>query len=79
MLYFLITLFFVKQLPFGFYVIISSCLSLYYIWAIAQFFNTHKVWDYIKILLGYVIGLISFYVVVSIIGVSIDLYIKYNK
>jgi hypothetical protein len=46
---------------------------LYSIWAIGQFFDPYKIPSYLKALAVYILGYLSFTVVVVIIGLSIDL------
>jgi hypothetical protein len=54
--------------------IITQLLSLLYsCWAIGQFFNKSKVTSYLKALSAYLLGMFVFYVLVIVLGVSIDL------
>jgi len=46
---------------------------LYCFWAIVQFFNQRKVISYLKVLFAYVLGMISFGVVVTFVGLLIDM------
>lgn len=59
------------------YIIISSVISYgYSIWAIAQFFDGTKVFNYVKAFFGYFLGYILFYVAIVPVGLIADLIIK---
>lgn len=49
---------------------------IYTSWAIGQFFNKKKKVSYLKGLLAYILGMISFYFIAVIIGLGIDLISK---
>ncbi|MES2265829.1 MAG: DUF3667 domain-containing protein [Bacteroidota bacterium] len=49
----------------------------YCCWAIAQFFNTKKISGYIKSLSAYLLGMISFFAVIQLLGTLIDVVIKH--
>lgn len=57
----------VPILQFGVYV-----TFLYSMWAIAQFFDGKKVWNYFKALFSYLLGMISFIMVALVLGLMID-------
>jgi hypothetical protein len=54
-------------LQFGVYV-----AFLYSMWAIAQFFDGKKVWNYFKALFSYLLGMLSFAVIAVVVGLMID-------
>lgn len=61
-----------KVLKFG------SVLLLFYIpWAIGQFYDKRKIFNYIKALFAYLLGLITFTLVVTVIGRITDLILKH--
>ncbi len=45
----------------------------YYTWAAGQFFGKNKIMNYVKALFAYILGMISFFVVVFALGMIIDL------
>lgn len=49
---------------------------IYTSWAIGQFFGKKKKWNYMKALIAYLLGMITFYFLVVILGVGIDLILK---
>jgi len=49
---------------------------IYHIWAIGQFFDKRKAESYIKAFFSFVLGIVSFSVLVASIGVFIDIIIK---
>ncbi|GLB49862.1 DUF3667 domain-containing protein [Neptunitalea lumnitzerae] len=49
---------------------------IYTAWAIGQFFNHKKALSYIKGLVAYVLGMISFYTLAMLLGLAIDLVAK---
>ncbi|WP_286896916.1 MULTISPECIES: DUF3667 domain-containing protein [Sphingobacterium] len=51
----------------------SIVAMVYSVWAIGQFFDPYKIPSYLKALAVYILGYLSFTVVVVIIGLSIDL------
>lgn len=57
-----------KVLQFG-----SMVFLLYAVWAIGQFFDKKKYWNYVKALFAYLLGFISFIVAVLLIGRLIDI------
>lgn len=54
----------------------SSFAILYVVWAISRFFDKRKKTNYLKGLISYFLGMISFLIVAILIGVLIDLVIK---
>ena len=57
---------------------IGGMLGLAYCaWAVGQFFNKKKVASYLKALAAYILGMITFMIVVVSIGLIIDLIIKH--
>ncbi|WP_443938202.1 DUF3667 domain-containing protein [Pedobacter sp. MW01-1-1] len=64
-------IFHVKMMP------VAGILAILYItFAIANFFDKKDVRSYLKALAAYILGCISFYIVVIIIGLAIDLLLK---
>lgn len=57
---------------FNFMTIAGVAGTLYAVWAVGQFFDRVKVSSYFKALAGYVLGMISFWVVPILIGTLID-------
>ena len=51
--------------------------AVYSTWAIAQFFNGKKVARYLKAIIAYSLGMLTFGLVLVFIGVSVDLLIKH--
>jgi len=49
---------------------------IYHIWAIGQFFDKRKAESYIKAFFSFVLGIVSFSVLVTLIGMFIDMIIK---
>lgn len=58
---------------FNFMTIAGVAGTLYAVWAVGQFFDRVKVSSYFKALAGYVLGMISFWVVPILIGTLIDM------
>ncbi|MBB6236872.1 hypothetical protein HDC90_001487 [Pedobacter sp. AK013] len=52
-------------------------VAVYSTWAIAQFFNGKKVASYLKAIIAYSLGVLIFGIVLVLLGISIDLLIKY--
>lgn len=50
---------------------------IYSTWAIAQFFDGKKISNYVKSLIAYLLGLLSFSVVALLLGVLIDVAVKH--
>ena len=50
---------------------------IYSTWAIGQFFGKGKLLNYVKALFAYILGLLTFTVLVIFIGILIDLVIKH--
>ena len=50
---------------------------IYSTWAIGQFFGKGKLLNYVKTLFAYILGLISFTILVVFVGILIDLIIKH--
>ena len=50
---------------------------IYCSWAIGQFFDRKKIFNYIKALVAFVLGSATFYLVVLLIGMLIDLLLKH--
>lgn len=46
---------------------------IYMTWAIGQFFDKQKVLSYLKAFFAYLLGMLSFFIVIMLIGVSADL------
>ena len=51
--------------------------AVYTTWAIAQFFNGKKVASYLKAIIAYSLGVLTFGLVLVFIGVLIDVLIKH--
>jgi hypothetical protein len=49
---------------------------IYTSWAIGQFFDKNKKVNYLKGLLAYLLGMISFYFIAVILGLGIDFILK---
>jgi hypothetical protein len=49
---------------------------LYISWGIGQFFQKGKIVNYVKAFFSYMLGMISFTIIVMLIGVLIDLVVK---
>lgn len=49
---------------------------IYSIWAIGNFFESGKIGNYLKALISYLLGTITFYIIVFAIGFTIDMLIK---
>lgn len=45
---------------------------LYLVWAAGNFFEEKKIGNYVRVLISYLLGTISFYAVVFVIGITID-------
>lgn len=57
---------------------VSSIIVVgYSTWAIAQFFNSKKIANYLKAIIAYGLGMLMFGLLVVFLGVSIDLLIKH--
>ncbi len=57
---------------------VSSIVSIAYCtWAIGQFFNSKKVGSYLKALLSYVLGMITFFFLATLAGILIDAFVKH--
>lgn len=76
-------LYFALMLPFHYLVngnlfqLIFSLTGLIYpAWAIGQFFDKKKFLSYFKATIAYFLGFISFYVIVAILGIMLDLIFK---
>ena len=50
---------------------------IYAAWAIGQFFDKKKVTSYLKAFIAYMFGMITFYILVMVVGVAIDLIIRH--
>ncbi|UUC44073.1 DUF3667 domain-containing protein [Flavobacterium cerinum] len=51
-------------------------MVVYSAWAIGQFFDKTKAINYFKAVMAYLIGILSFYILLSILGIVIDLALK---
>ncbi len=49
---------------------------IYLIWAVGNFFDKNKIGSYFKALLSYILGFITFFIAIGLIGITIDLLIK---
>lgn len=49
----------------------ASLIAVYLVWAIAHFFNSKKKFNYIKALLSYFLGMVTFIIVVVVIAVGL--------
>lgn len=49
---------------------------LYLIWGSANFFEERKIGNYVKALISYLLGTITFYIIVFAVGISIDILTK---
>jgi hypothetical protein len=59
------------------YKIILSVIALAYpTWAIGQFFDGRKIVSYIKAFFAYLLGYLSFYIAIILVGLTTDLIIK---
>jgi hypothetical protein len=57
---------------------ISGIIGISYcIWAIAQFFNKHKVMNYFKAFVAYSLGMLTFGLSIILLGVLIDVWMKH--
>ncbi|WP_373013261.1 DUF3667 domain-containing protein [Mucilaginibacter sp.] len=57
---------------------ISGMIGLTYCtWAIGQFFNQKKVVNYLKALISYVLGMLTFFISATLLGLFIDVFIKH--
>lgn len=62
------------------YIIVSSVISYgYSIWAIGQFFDGSKIFNYVKAFFGYFLGYLLFYIAIIPVGLTADLIIKIFK
>jgi Protein of unknown function (DUF3667) len=50
---------------------------VYSIWAIGNFFEKRKIANYVKALISYVLGTITFYIIIFAIGIAIDALTKH--
>ena len=50
---------------------------IYCFWAIGQFFGKNKIFNYVKALFAYILGMITFTILAILLGISIDLVIKH--
>ncbi len=46
---------------------------LYVFWAIGQFFEKRKIWNYVKAFFSYILGMLTFVLVATLLGLFIDL------
>jgi hypothetical protein len=59
------------------FVEVATVIGLFYsTWAMGQFFDSKKIVNYVKAFFAYILGFISFIVVVSIVGVLIFILLK---
>lgn len=49
---------------------------IYLIWAVGNFFEKYKIDNYFKALLSYILGFITFFIAIGLIGITIDLITK---
>lgn len=49
---------------------------VYSIWAIGDFFEKRKIGNYVKALISYILGTITFYIIIFAIGITIDIITK---
>lgn len=50
---------------------------IYIIWAIGNFFEAQKIGNYLKALISFLLGTITFYIIIFAIGITIDLLTKH--
>jgi Protein of unknown function (DUF3667) len=50
---------------------------IYLVWAIGNFFEAKKIGNYLKALISYLLGTITFYIIIFIIGITVDKLIKH--
>jgi hypothetical protein len=50
---------------------------LYLIWAIGNFFEAKRIKNYIKALISFLLGTISFYIVIFAVGITLDIVFKH--
>jgi hypothetical protein len=50
---------------------------IYVIWAIGNFFEAKKIGNYLKALISFLLGTITFYIIIFTIGITIDLLTKH--
>ena len=48
----------------------------YLIWAVGNFFEKNKIGNYFKALLSYILGFITFFLAIFLVGITLDLLIK---
>ena len=69
--------FFANVLSRQLYIIVLSVISLAYpTWAIGQFFSKKKIASYLKAFFAYLLGYISFYAGIILVGLATDLLLK---
>ena len=49
---------------------------VYSIWAIGNFFENRKIKNYVKALICYILGIVTFYIIIFGIGIAVDLTLK---
>ena len=50
---------------------------IYLTWAIGNFFEAKKIGNYLKALISFLLGSITFYIIIFAIGISIDILTKH--
>lgn len=50
---------------------------IYVIWAVGNFFKAKKIENYLKALISYLLGTITFYIIIFAIGITIDILTKH--
>lgn len=57
---------------------VAGIISVFYvIWAIGNFFEAKKIGNYLKAIISFFLGIITFYVIIIAIGVTIDILTKH--